>query len=182
VGSGAFRFLASNRAAEALLPGLCALSPSAIVDLWFGPGLFRQLVENWRDVVWAGVPALRREAARASDPALAELLRRAEGHVKAIPPPELDAHPELPVVCPRLNIRGRSVRTISTVMRFDTASELRVELMYPPPTASAKRTSRSELPIRSLETLQGLGVADHRRSFPREHEMMSASSRSRGTR
>jgi transcriptional regulator with XRE-family HTH domain len=136
VGSRGFRFLLANRAAEAMFPGLCAMSPEAIVDLWFGPGPFRELVENWQDVVWAGVAGLRREAVRASDPALTELLRRAEGHAKAIPPPEHDARPELPVICPRLNIGGRRVRTISTVMRFDTAvevtaSELRVELMFP---------------------------------------------------
>lgn len=136
VGSRGFRFISSNRAAEALFPGMCALSPEAIVDLWFGPGPFRELVENWQDVVWAGVAALRREAARASDPGLAELVRRVESHAKTVPAPERDARPELPVICPRLNIGGRRVRTISTVMRFDTAievtaSELRVELMFP---------------------------------------------------
>lgn len=131
-----FRFVASNRAAESLFPGMCALSPEAIVDLWFGAGPFRDLVENWQDVIWAGVAALRREAARSSDPALTELLRRAEHHTRVIPLPEPDAHPDVPVICPRLNIGGRRVRTISTVMRFDTAievtaSELRVELMFP---------------------------------------------------
>lgn len=136
VSSRGFRFLSSNRAAEALFPGMCSMSPDAIVELWFGPGPFRDLVENWQDVVWAGVAALRRETVRASDPALMELLRRAETHARAIPAPELDAHPELPVICPRLHIGGRRVRTISTVMRFDTAievtaSELRVELMFP---------------------------------------------------
>lgn len=134
-GSG-FRFLSSNRAAEALFPGLCAMSPVAIVELWFGPGPFRDLVENWQDVVWAGLAALRREATRTVDPALLDLLRRAESHAKALPPPRSDARPELPVVCPRFNIAGRRVRTISTVMRFDsavevTASELKVELMFP---------------------------------------------------
>jgi transcriptional regulator with XRE-family HTH domain len=136
VGSRGFRFISSNRAAETLFPGMCSMSPEAIVELWFGPGPFRNLVENWQDVVWAGVAALRREAVRASDPALTELLRRAESHARAIPAPERDARPELPVICPRLNIGGRRVRTISTVMRFDTAievtaSELRVELMFP---------------------------------------------------
>jgi hypothetical protein len=43
---------------------------------------------------------------------------------------------KLPVICPRLNINGHTIRTISTVMRFDTAvdvtaSELRIELMFP---------------------------------------------------
>lgn len=136
VGSRGLRFISSNRAAEALFPGMCSMPPEAIVELWFGPGPFRDLVENWPDVVWAGVAALRREAVRASDPALTELLHRAETHARAVPAPERDARPELPVICPRLNIDGRRVRTISTVMRFDTAievtaSELRVELMFP---------------------------------------------------
>jgi transcriptional regulator with XRE-family HTH domain len=136
VGSRGLRFLNANRAAEAIFPGLCSMSPETIVDLWFGPGPFRSLVENWQDVVWAGVAALRREAVRSSDPTATELLRRAEAHAKTIPAPDRDARPELPVVCPRLNIGGRRVRTISTMMRFDTAievtaSELRVELMFP---------------------------------------------------
>ena len=136
VGGRGFRFLSSNRAAERLFPGMCALTPEMIVDLWFGEGPFRQLVENWQDVVWAGVASLRREALRTSDPALMDLLRRAERHVKGIPAPEASASPDLPVVCPRLRIGDRTVRTISTVMRFDTAievtaSELRVELMFP---------------------------------------------------
>lgn len=136
VASRGFRFISSNRAAESIFPGMCALEPEAIVDLWFGPSPFRELVENWQDVVWAGVAVLRREAARASDSRLNELVYRAESHLKVIPPPEPDARPELPVICPRLNIQGRRVRTISTVMRFDTAvevtaSELRVELMFP---------------------------------------------------
>ncbi|MCL2449162.1 MAG: helix-turn-helix transcriptional regulator [Polyangiaceae bacterium] len=136
VGSRGFRFISSNRAAEALFPGLCSMSPEAIIDLWFGPGPFREIVDNWPDVVWAGVASLRREAMRASDPALTALWGRADRHAKTIPAPGHDAHPELPVVCPRLNIGGRRVRTISMVMRFDTAaevtaSELKVELMFP---------------------------------------------------
>lgn len=133
VGRSGFRFTAANRAAKALFPGLSKMPPEAIVDLWFGPGPFRELVENWQDVIWAGVAALRREVSRATDPSLAALLRRAETHARSIPEAGPDARPELPVVCPRLNIGGRHVRTISTVMRFDTAvevtaSELRVEL------------------------------------------------------
>jgi hypothetical protein len=136
VGGRGFQFLSSNRAAEALFPGLCSLTPAAVVDLWFGPGPLRQMVENWQDVVWAGIASLRREAVRTSDPALADLLERAEAHTKGVPPSELGALPDLPVICPRLNLGGRIVRTISTVMRFDTAvevtaSELRVELMFP---------------------------------------------------
>lgn len=136
VGGRGFRFLRSNRAAEALFPGMCGMAPEAIVDLWFGPGPFRELVANWPDVVWAGVAALRREVASSGDPSLARLLARAESHARDIPRPGPEADVDLPVICPRLVVGDRVVRTISTVMRFDTAievtaSELRVELMFP---------------------------------------------------
>jgi len=41
-----------------------------------------------------------------------------------------------PVVCPVFDLGGQVIRTISTVMRFDTATEvttsqLRIELMFP---------------------------------------------------
>jgi transcriptional regulator with XRE-family HTH domain len=141
VGGRGFRFFSSNRAAERLFPGMCELTPAAVVDLWFGPGPFRQMVENWQDVVLAGVASLRRDATQTADPQLTALLQRAELHVRGIPSPEPSAMPELPVVCPRLNINGRVIRTISTVLRFDTAievtaSELRVELMFPADDAS----------------------------------------------
>lgn len=135
VGRG-MQFLASNCGAEALFPGMCALQPEEIVDLWFGPGPFRDLVENWSDVVWAGVAGLRREASRFSDPRLDQLLRRAEAHASGIPIPAPRVLLDVPVICPRLRIGGYTIRTISTVMRFDTAvdvtaSELRLELMFP---------------------------------------------------
>jgi hypothetical protein len=79
--------------------------PERIVDLWFGPGPFREIVENWVDVVWAGVAALRREASRFCDPRLEQLVRRAEAHARAMPAPD----------------------TAVDV----TACELRVELMFP---------------------------------------------------
>lgn len=141
VGRG-LQFFRSNRAAESLFPGLCSRSPESIVDLWYGPGPFRELVENWKDVVFVGVAQLRREATRTADPELLELARRAEAHLQAVQPAAARALPELPVVCPRLKIGDRTVRTISAILRFDTAievtaSELRVELMFPADEASA---------------------------------------------
>lgn len=141
VGRG-LQFLRSNCAAESLFPGLCSRSPESIVDLWYGPGPFRELVENWKDVVFVGVAQLRREATRTADPELLELARRAEAHLQAVQPAAARALPELPVVCPRLKIGDRTVRTISAILRFDTAievtaSELRVELMFPADEASA---------------------------------------------
>ncbi|HET6316252.1 MAG TPA: helix-turn-helix domain-containing protein [Chloroflexota bacterium] len=135
------RFIRSNRAAEALFPGMCDMQPEEIVDLWYGPGPFRQTVENWADVVWAAVATLRREAARSTDQKLLDLVRRAEAHLRTVPPPTPEVEPELPFVCARLKLGGSIVRTVSTVMRFDaavevTASELRVELLFPADDAS----------------------------------------------
>lgn len=136
VGGRGFRFYASNQGAEAIFPGMCAMSPEAIVDLWFGPSPFRDIVENWQDVVWVGLASLRREFIQSNDPALRALLQRAEKQAQSLTPPEPSMNPDLPVVCPRLRFGNQVVRTISTVLRFDTAvevtaSELRVELMFP---------------------------------------------------
>jgi hypothetical protein len=130
------RFVASNRAAEALFPGLCALPPEAIADLWFSPGPFLEHVENWQDVAWAGLSGLRRDAATSVDPGLQALVARVEASLRGVSRPPPGSPHELPVVCPRLRIGGRIIRTISTILRFDTAvdvtaSELRIELMFP---------------------------------------------------
>src|SRR5204863_1671567 len=107
----------SNCGAEALFPGMCSLQPEQIVDLWFGPGPVREIVENWADVAWAGVAGLRREASRFSDPRLEQLLRRAETHASTIPAPEPQVLLDVPVICPRPRIGERTIRTISNVMR-----------------------------------------------------------------
>jgi transcriptional regulator with XRE-family HTH domain len=135
------RFVASNRAAEALFPGMCELQPEALIDLWCGPGPMRDVVENWQEVTWAGVATLQREAARTADPRLDELIKRAEAHLKTIPPHEVGPDPESPLVCARLRINGWLVRTTTAVMRFDaaldvTAADLRVELLFPADDAS----------------------------------------------
>jgi hypothetical protein len=79
---------------------------------------------------------LRHAAADTGDAEALRLLGRAEAQVvdrRAIP--EVDAGSS-PVACPVFDLGGQVVRTISAVMRFDTAveittSQLRVELMFP---------------------------------------------------
>lgn len=132
---GGLRPLSANHAGESLLPGLCAMTPEAIVDLWCAPGPLRLLVDNWAEAMWAAIDSLRREVARTNDAHIAALLRRAERHARGVPRPAA-VDPELPVACPRFRVGGRLVRTIAAVLRFDTAvdvtaSELRVELMFP---------------------------------------------------
>ncbi|GHF65579.1 transcriptional regulator with XRE-family HTH domain [Deinococcus metalli] len=140
VGPG-LHFLAANQAAEALIPGLCRLTPDAIVTLWFGEGPLRQLVVNWPAVAWAGLAALRREAALTGDPAIHALLRHALAQAGRLSPPPDGALLEVPAICPVFRIGDQTIRTLSTVMRFDSAVEvttasLRVELMFPADDAS----------------------------------------------
>jgi hypothetical protein len=133
-----FTFPRANRAADALFPGLTGLPAEALIDLWFGPGPFRDSVQNWPDVLSAGLAALRRDAAATGDPTVIALLHRAES-VAGQPSTRPDSSPvagHSPVVCPVFTFDGRTVASISAVMRFDTAVEvttstLRIELMFP---------------------------------------------------
>lgn len=131
-----FTFLRANAGADALFPGLTDLPPDQLIDLWFGPGEFRDHVRNWADVVHAALAALRRDAAQAADAESASLLQRAETLSRDFPGgPGTPAEPA-PVICPVFEFGGQIVRTISVVMRFDTATEvttsqLRIELMFP---------------------------------------------------
>ena len=148
-----FTFLRANRAAEALFPGLTALAPEQLVDLWFGPGPFRDGVQNWADIAHAGVAALAQDAASTDDPQTAVLLERARSHLAAAVVGRSAGRagassgergePFSAVVCPVFTVGGRSVRTVSAVLRFDTAveittSQLRVELMFPADADSAE--------------------------------------------
>lgn len=136
------RILGANRAAERLFPDLGRMDPTAIIDLWFRPGPLRAMIENWPEVSTALLDTLRREVRQTADPRSTKLLRRAETLAQraslAPTPPAAD----MPFACPRLRIGDRRVRTIGAVLRFDTAvevtaSELRVELMFPADEASA---------------------------------------------
>jgi hypothetical protein len=91
---------------------------------------------NWPEIVQAGLAALRHAAASTGDTEAVRLLGRAVAHVEDRPAmPKVDAGSS-PVACPVFDLGGHVVRTISAVMRFDTAveittSQLRVELMFP---------------------------------------------------
>jgi transcriptional regulator with XRE-family HTH domain len=140
----------ANTGAEVLFPGLAQLTPDQLIDLWYGPGPFRDHVVNWPDVVEAGLAALRHTVADTGDPEVIRLLGRAEANLRDRPAgPGLPAG-SWPVVCPVFDLGGQVVRTISTVMRFDTAieittSQLRIELMFPAD-AAAEASFRSHRP------------------------------------
>jgi transcriptional regulator with XRE-family HTH domain len=130
-----WRILKANKAADYLFPKLCEMTPSELIDLWFGPSHLQSVVDNYAEVVWAGLAGLRQEAIKTGDPETLALLARAQNLIKDIPQPQHLSNIDFPVVCPRFKIEGQVIRTITSVMRFDTAieitaSELRIELMF----------------------------------------------------
>jgi transcriptional regulator with XRE-family HTH domain len=94
VARGALQFISSNQAAERLFPGLCTLSPEQIVDFWYAPGPFRELVENWQEVLLAGLASLRREASRVPTPDNLGILQRAESYLQKTPALKTELHHE----------------------------------------------------------------------------------------
>lgn len=126
--------VAANQTAERLFPDLGGLSSEEMVDFWYGSSTVRTLIENWREVLYAGLAVMRREHLQRQDPLSAALLERAQRHLKDVPLPSPTQ--AFPVVCPVFRFDGKRIRTISTVLRFDTAadatvSDLKVELMFP---------------------------------------------------
>lgn len=105
------------------------------IEVFLGPGVFRDIVENWEEVAWVTLSRLRREAAAGHDEELHALLARAESFLgDRKPPANLDIH--APTVAPRLRFGDQVISTISTIASFTAArdvtlEELRVELIYP---------------------------------------------------
>lgn len=136
-----FRLLEANQAAERLFPGMTALSPEQMVDFSFGPDSpMRSVVDNWEEVTHAALEVLQREVLVGHHRELESLLERATRHMRGRTPPRPSA---VPVVCPVFRFGDTTLRTISTVMRFDaasdvTASELKVELAFPADEASER--------------------------------------------
>ncbi len=131
-----FTFLRANAAARAMFPGLTALPAEDVIDLWFGPGPFRACVLNWSEVAQAGVVALRNAAAESGDARAGELARRAARAAQLDAAAAMIPDGSFPVICPVFEFGGQVVRTISAVMRFDTAievttSQIQIELMFP---------------------------------------------------
>jgi len=132
--TGAWQFVAANRAAERFMPGMVDLPPEQAIDRWFGPGPGRSLVENWRECAFSTLGLLHRDWLRSQDPTILGLIARLEQHLEGVRRPlEL---PSDPVVCPRIRMGDTVVRTVTSVMRFEhaaavAAAELRVELVFP---------------------------------------------------
>ena len=107
------------------------------VDIFLGTqGPFRQLIENYSAVAWMLLRRFRAEVtSSAPDERLEELLQKAESYMKDVPPDDSDLASDL-VVCPRMRLDGRLIRTTILEARFGpsrelTQDELRVHLVIP---------------------------------------------------
>jgi hypothetical protein len=124
----------ANRAFERLTPGLAGLEPEEVIDRYFGPGPWRDMVVNWAEGAAAWLARQRLEAHRTGDPRLGELITRAERLIG--PLPRHSGTDDTPMACAQINIGDDVLDIFALVVRFDAAndvtlSELRIELMYP---------------------------------------------------
>ncbi len=110
--------------------------PFNAVEMFLGPGVFRDVVENWEEVAWVTLHRLRREVTIAgNDEQMQSLLARAEELMRDVGPPE-NIDTTSPTVMSRLRLGDQLVTTISTIASFNaardvTVDELHVELIYP---------------------------------------------------
>ncbi|MDJ0790106.1 MAG: hypothetical protein QNK05_25195, partial [Myxococcota bacterium] len=128
------RIQMTNAAHRRLFPGASERTPEESIDLFFRDGAGLEF-ENWPEVAWAYADRWRLEASRYGSTELRRLAARAEAHLADVPRPT-PSPDDGAVMSPRIRIDGRTYRTFSTVLRFDTAreltlSEIRVELIYP---------------------------------------------------
>ncbi len=146
----------SNQSAAGLFAALLPRSSANAIEMFLGPGPFRQVVENWQEVAWVTLTRLRREVTLSGgDERLQALLTRAEELTADIGPPG-NVDTGAPTVMSRLRLGGHTVNTISTIASFNAArdvtlDELHVELIYPADDA-ADAFFRDPVAIRSGET------------------------------
>lgn len=133
--------LRANAAFERVSPGLVGLTPEELVDRNFGPGPWRDAIENWPEVAASWLTRQRHEADRTRDPRLHALVEQAAELIGPLPPGTVTD--DGPMTCARVRIGDNVLELFALVARFDSAhdvtlSELRVELMYPGNDAAAR--------------------------------------------
>lgn len=131
--------LSANKAFIAFSPTALAQTPEQSIDNFFNPnGEMRKFVENWEEIAWCWVDRQKVELAMSYNPKLDELNKRALAHLKGVDrPDEVSAH----VLSPRFRVFDQTISTFTTMMRFEsvsevTLSEIRVELVFPADDAS----------------------------------------------
>lgn len=126
----------TNRASEALWPGLSGVPAEKMLDGFLASGPGRESLENFAEVAWAFTDRLQREALRTQHPRLVSLHERARAHLKDVARPRQGQEQDVLVLPLRMRIDGKIIPCFTTIMRFESAhdialSELRVEQVFP---------------------------------------------------
>lgn len=94
--------LRANAAFEQLTPGLVELTPEELVDRHFGPGPWRDAIENWAEVAASWLTRQRHEADRTRDPRLHALVDQAAELIGPLPPGTVAD--DGPMTCARIRV------------------------------------------------------------------------------
>ncbi|GAA1447953.1 hypothetical protein GCM10009641_74890 [Mycobacterium cookii] len=128
---GHWNIVRSNAAAEGLL---AASDGRNAVQLTYA-GAWRDPIDNWDDIAWAGLARVQAQAARVpQDEVLAERVDLTTWAMGDLPDPSAGASG--PVLCPNFRSGTDLIRTVSVVAQFGspldvTLDELRIELTHP---------------------------------------------------
>lgn len=125
--------LDANEPAKRLFPAL--KTPADALALFFAPGGYREVIENWEEIAWFSLKELRHDALRLEDESFWQRVAQVERWLEDAAPPSAETLAS-PVACPRLRIGDAMLSTFTTVARFGTAQDvtldsLRVEFTFP---------------------------------------------------
>ena len=127
----------ANEAFKRFAPDALTTSPEERITRLFNPdGELRAMFENWEEVVWSILDRQKREYASTNHPRIAAQIEIGERLLKDVPRLTESGSEDQIVFSPRIRIGDRTISTFTSIMRFESASdvtlsEVRVELMFP---------------------------------------------------
>lgn len=132
------RILFANETFEAFLPGLTNRTAEESIDDFFGPGVMRNVVENWPEIAWHFIDRRNIDQATSADPHVKAMADRALNHMKGVPRPEhrdFDANSPM-AYNPVFLINDKRISMYATVMRYEAIhhsglDEVRITLFHP---------------------------------------------------
>lgn len=129
--------LMANNGYMAFSPDGLSKSREDAIDQMFDPnGNSPSFIENWQEIVWSWLDYQKADLAMSHNPKLAELVQRAEAHLKGMKRPDNPAQLKSGLLTPRFNFGDQTISTFATLMRFEnvtevTLSEIRLQLIFP---------------------------------------------------
>ena len=114
----------ANRNLPGFAPGIAGREPEATIEQMYAEGAGDGMFSNWPDPARARVAQQRREPALRASARLATMLDRAIGLPGCAPSPPDATDPATGVISPILRFGDQTIRTQTTVRRFDAPQEI----------------------------------------------------------